>query len=192
MSSRLCCWWKPDLFKHLFPLSAQPITMTTEKEFSNRVSTIILSLCLFILLLIKSDHNLIGILILFANNKKACTGTGHQLVLANSSSRHQYLDATDTRFQPPSNVLFSPTSRTTFHQPLDSKISQHHFLWLTPCCQPNMRCQIYQNYPAKVEATIQPLVHRGLWASYTYLSLGFHLHCKDVALEAVSHFWATT
>ncbi|XP_019523708.1 PREDICTED: T-cell surface glycoprotein CD1c2-like [Hipposideros armiger] len=52
-----------------------------------------------------------------------------------------------------------------------------------------MSSQFCQNYSTEVEAAVNCLVNLHLWASYTYLSLGFYFDCDDVALEGVSHFW---
>ncbi|XP_006864124.1 PREDICTED: ferritin light chain-like [Chrysochloris asiatica] len=49
--------------------------------------------------------------------------------------------------------------------------------------------QIRQNYSTEAEAGINHLVNPHLWASYTYLSLGFYFGCDDVALEGVGHFF---
>ncbi|XP_035876012.1 ferritin light chain-like, partial [Phyllostomus discolor] len=48
---------------------------------------------------------------------------------------------------------------------------------------------ICQNYSTEVEAAVNHLANLHLWASYTYLSLGFYFHCEDVALETMSHFF---
>ena len=42
----------------------------------------------------------------------------------------------------------------------------------------------------EVDAAINCLVNLHLWASYTYLSLGFYFHLDCVALEAVGHFFS--
>uniref|UniRef100_A0A8C6F692 Ferritin n=1 Tax=Monodon monoceros TaxID=40151 RepID=A0A8C6F692_MONMO len=52
-----------------------------------------------------------------------------------------------------------------------------------------MSSQIRQNYSTEVEATVNRLVNMHLWASYTYLSLGFYFDRDDVALEGVGHFF---
>ena len=52
-----------------------------------------------------------------------------------------------------------------------------------------MSSQIRQNYSTEVEAAINRLVNMQLWASYTYLSLGFYFDRDDVALEGVGHFF---
>ena len=46
-----------------------------------------------------------------------------------------------------------------------------------------------QNYSPEVEAAINHLVNLHLWASHTYLSLGFSFHQDAVALKDVSHFF---
>ncbi|XP_021547438.1 ferritin light chain-like [Neomonachus schauinslandi] len=43
-----------------------------------------------------------------------------------------------------------------------------------------------------MEAAINHLVNVHLWASYTYLSLGFFFHLDNVALEGVGHFCELT
>ncbi|KAF0873814.1 FRIL protein, partial [Crocuta crocuta] len=48
---------------------------------------------------------------------------------------------------------------------------------------------IRQNYSTEVETAINCLVNMHLWASYTYLSLGFYFNREDVALEGMSHFF---
>ncbi|EPQ08105.1 Ferritin light chain [Myotis brandtii] len=60
---------------------------------------------------------------------------------------------------------------------------------LTSYCQTTMSSQIHQNYSTEVEVAVYHLVSLHLWASYTYLSLGFYLDLDDVALEGVGHFW---
>eukprot|EP00069_Balaena_mysticetus_P009175 bmy_20092T0 len=67
--------------------------------------------------------------------------------------------------------------------------SQHHFLSLTPYYQSTISSQIRQNYSTKVEAAINLLVNVHLWASYTYLSLGFCFNLNIVALEGISHLF---
>ncbi|XP_032448851.1 ferritin light chain-like [Lynx canadensis] len=52
-----------------------------------------------------------------------------------------------------------------------------------------MSSQIRQNYTTEVEAAVNRLVNMHLWASYTYLSLGFYFDRDDVALEGVGHFF---
>uniref|UniRef100_A0A2K5CTQ7 Ferritin n=1 Tax=Aotus nancymaae TaxID=37293 RepID=A0A2K5CTQ7_AOTNA len=52
-----------------------------------------------------------------------------------------------------------------------------------------MSSQIRQNYSTDVEAAVNRLVNVYLQASYTYLSLGYHVDRDDVALEGVSHFF---
>ncbi|XP_053072129.1 ferritin light chain-like [Acinonyx jubatus] len=52
-----------------------------------------------------------------------------------------------------------------------------------------MSSQIRQNYSTEVEASVNRLVNMHLWASYTYLSLGFYFDRDDVALEGVGHFF---
>ncbi|XP_036708147.1 ferritin light chain-like [Balaenoptera musculus] len=49
--------------------------------------------------------------------------------------------------------------------------------------------QIRQNYSTKVEAAINLLVNVPLWASYTYLSLGFCFNLNIVALEGIGHLF---
>ena len=51
-----------------------------------------------------------------------------------------------------------------------------------------MSSQIRQNYSTEVEAAVNRLVNMHLWASYTYLSLGFYFDHDDVAPEGVDHF----
>uniref|UniRef100_A0A2K5CTP5 Ferritin/DPS domain-containing protein n=1 Tax=Aotus nancymaae TaxID=37293 RepID=A0A2K5CTP5_AOTNA len=46
-----------------------------------------------------------------------------------------------------------------------------------------MSSQIRQNYSTDVEAAVNRLVNVYLQASYTYLSLGYHVDRDDVALE---------
>ncbi|TKC35007.1 hypothetical protein EI555_005291, partial [Monodon monoceros] len=67
--------------------------------------------------------------------------------------------------------------------------SQHHFLSLTPYYQSTISSQIRQNYSTKVESADSLLVNVHLWASYTYLSLGFCFNLNIVALEGVGHFF---
>ena len=52
-----------------------------------------------------------------------------------------------------------------------------------------MSSQIHQNYSTEVEAAVNRLVNMQLWASYTYLSLGFYFDRDDMALEGVGHFF---
>ncbi|XP_012930169.1 ferritin light chain 1-like [Heterocephalus glaber] len=52
-----------------------------------------------------------------------------------------------------------------------------------------MTSQIHQNYSTKVEAAVNRLVNLHLWASYTYLSLGYYFNRGDVALAGVGHFF---
>ena len=52
-----------------------------------------------------------------------------------------------------------------------------------------MSSQIRQNYSTEVEAAVNRLVNMQLWASYTYLSLGFYFNRDNVALEGVGHFF---
>ena len=40
-----------------------------------------------------------------------------------------------------------------------------------------------------MEAVINHLVNKHLWASYTYLSVGFFFNCSDVVLEGMGHFF---
>uniref|UniRef100_A0A8D1NXV7 Ferritin light chain n=1 Tax=Sus scrofa TaxID=9823 RepID=A0A8D1NXV7_PIG len=47
--------------------------------------------------------------------------------------------------------------------------------------------QICQNYSTEGEG--HHLVNMYLWASFTYLSLGFYFKCEDVALEGTGHFF---
>lgn len=51
-----------------------------------------------------------------------------------------------------------------------------------------MSSQICQNYSTR-EAAVYHLVTLHLWASRTYLSLGFYLDHREVALEDVGHFF---
>ncbi|KAL1770923.1 ferritin light chain 1 [Sigmodon hispidus] len=51
-----------------------------------------------------------------------------------------------------------------------------------------MTSQVRQNYSSEVEAAVNCLVNLYLWASYTYLSLGFYFDRDDLALEGVGHF----
>ncbi|KAH0516282.1 Ferritin light chain [Microtus ochrogaster] len=53
-----------------------------------------------------------------------------------------------------------------------------------------MTSQIRQNYSTKVEAAVNHLVNLHLWASYTYLSLGYYFDRDDVALVGVGHFFS--
>nr|XP_053780452.1 ferritin light chain-like [Desmodus rotundus] len=55
-----------------------------------------------------------------------------------------------------------------------------------------MSSQICQNYFIKVEAAINCLLTLHLWASYTYLSLGFYFHVWEVALQGMGHFLKLT
>ena len=48
-----------------------------------------------------------------------------------------------------------------------------------------MSSQIRQNYSTEVEAAVNRLVNMQLWASYTYLSLGFCFDPDNVALEGM-------
>ncbi|XP_037696383.1 ferritin light chain-like [Choloepus didactylus] len=52
-----------------------------------------------------------------------------------------------------------------------------------------MSSQICQNYSANVEASVSHLVNLHLWASHTYLSLGFYFSHDEVALKGVDHFF---
>lgn len=52
-----------------------------------------------------------------------------------------------------------------------------------------MSSQICQNYSIEMEAAVNRLANLHLWASYTYLSLGFYFSHNDVALEGVGHFF---
>ncbi|XP_036030438.1 ferritin light chain-like [Onychomys torridus] len=52
-----------------------------------------------------------------------------------------------------------------------------------------MSSQVHQNYSTKVEAAVNHLVNLHLWASYTYLSLGYYFDRDDMALEGVGHFF---
>ncbi|XP_053436606.1 ferritin light chain-like [Nycticebus coucang] len=52
-----------------------------------------------------------------------------------------------------------------------------------------MSSQIHQNYSTDVEAAVNRLVNLHLWASYTYLSLGYYFDRGDVALKGVGHFF---
>ncbi|KAM7321060.1 hypothetical protein ACRRTK_020313 [Alexandromys fortis] len=52
-----------------------------------------------------------------------------------------------------------------------------------------MTSQICQNYSTEVEAAVNRLVNLHLWASYTYLLLGYYFDRDDVALEVVGHFF---
>ncbi|XP_006881202.1 PREDICTED: ferritin light chain-like [Elephantulus edwardii] len=63
------------------------------------------------------------------------------------------------------------------------------FFLLAPKPRPTLSTQIRQNYSAEAEAGVNRLVNLHLWASYTYLSLGFYFHRDDVALEGVGHFF---
>lgn len=45
-----------------------------------------------------------------------------------------------------------------------------------------MTFHIHQNYFTKVEVAVNHLVHLLLWASYTYLSLGYYFNLENVAL----------
>ncbi|OBS74673.1 hypothetical protein A6R68_14795 [Neotoma lepida] len=49
--------------------------------------------------------------------------------------------------------------------------------------------KVRQNYSTEVEAAVNRLVNLHLWASYTYLSLGYYFDQDDVALEGVGHFF---
>ena len=51
-----------------------------------------------------------------------------------------------------------------------------------------MSSQIHENYSTKVEAAINRLVNLHLWASYTYLPLGFYFNQDNVALEGTGYF----
>ncbi|XP_059132404.1 ferritin light chain 1-like [Peromyscus eremicus] len=52
-----------------------------------------------------------------------------------------------------------------------------------------MSSQVRQNYSTEVEAAVNRLVKLHLWASNTYLSLGYYFDRDDVALEGVGHFF---
>ncbi|KAB1263453.1 Ferritin light chain [Camelus dromedarius] len=52
-----------------------------------------------------------------------------------------------------------------------------------------MSSQTCQNYSTEVEAAVNRLVNMHLWASYTYLSLGFYFNHNNVALDGVGHFF---
>ncbi|XP_038205905.1 ferritin light chain 1-like [Arvicola amphibius] len=52
-----------------------------------------------------------------------------------------------------------------------------------------MTSQIRQNYYTELEAAVNRLVNLHLWASYTYLLLGYYFDRDDVALEGVGHFF---
>ena len=52
-----------------------------------------------------------------------------------------------------------------------------------------MSSPVCQNYSTEVEAAVNRLARLHLWASHTYLSLGSHFDCKDVALQGVGHFF---
>ncbi|KAJ8795270.1 hypothetical protein J1605_018285 [Eschrichtius robustus] len=60
---------------------------------------------------------------------------------------------------------------------------------LTSYDQSTISSQIRQNYSTKVEAAINLLVNVHLWASYTYLSLGFCFNLNIVALEGIGHLF---
>lgn len=52
-----------------------------------------------------------------------------------------------------------------------------------------MSSQTCQNYSTEAEAAVNRLVNMHLWASYTYLSLGFYFNHNNVALDGVGHFF---
>ncbi|XP_053456883.1 ferritin light chain-like [Nycticebus coucang] len=52
-----------------------------------------------------------------------------------------------------------------------------------------MSSQICQNYSTDVEAAVNRLVNLHLWASFTYLSLGYYFDRDNVALKGVGHFF---
>ncbi|XP_035881202.1 LOW QUALITY PROTEIN: ferritin light chain-like [Phyllostomus discolor] len=52
-----------------------------------------------------------------------------------------------------------------------------------------MSPQIRQNYSTEVEAAVNPLANLHLWASYTYLSLGFYFDWDYVSLQGMGHFF---
>ena len=101
----------------------------------------------------------------------------------------QCLDGTD----PGTHLALASDYPSTFFPVATSVVShsavcsRHRFL--TPYYRPIMSSQIRQNYSSEVEAAVNRLVNMQLWASYTYLSLGFYFDRDDVALEGVSHFF---
>ncbi|XP_036178960.1 ferritin light chain-like [Myotis myotis] len=52
-----------------------------------------------------------------------------------------------------------------------------------------MSSQIRQNYSTEVEAAVNRPANLHLWASHTYLSLGFYFHHDNVAIEGVGQFF---
>uniref|UniRef100_G1Q3C6 Ferritin n=1 Tax=Myotis lucifugus TaxID=59463 RepID=G1Q3C6_MYOLU len=52
-----------------------------------------------------------------------------------------------------------------------------------------MSSQIHQNYSTEVEAAVNRPVNLHLWASHTYLSLGFYFHHDNVAIKGVGLSW---
>ncbi|XP_066108793.1 ferritin light chain-like [Saccopteryx bilineata] len=52
-----------------------------------------------------------------------------------------------------------------------------------------MHFQSHQNYSTEEEAMVNHLVNPHLWASYTYLSLGFYFSSDDMWLSSV---WSTS
>nr|XP_048307039.1 ferritin light chain 1-like [Myodes glareolus] len=51
-----------------------------------------------------------------------------------------------------------------------------------------MTSQVRQTYSTEVEAAVNNLVNLHLWASYTYLCLGYYFGRDNMALEGVGHF----
>ena len=51
-----------------------------------------------------------------------------------------------------------------------------------------MSSQVRQNYSTQVEIAVNHLVNLHLWASYTYLPLGFYFNQDNVALEGTGYF----
>ena len=56
-------------------------------------------------------------------------------------------------------------------------------------CRTTTSFQICQNYSTKVEAAVSRLANLCLWASYTYLSLGFYFDWDNVALQSMGCFF---
>lgn len=94
-------------------------------------------------------------------------------------------------FQTSSSAAMSGTIFWPFSA---SRTSQRHFL-VSPLL-PTVSSQIHQNHSTEEEVTVNLLVNLYLWASYTYLSVGFYFDSGYVGTSSTRAFsisrWSKT
>lgn len=161
------------------------MTLTTGREFSSRICTIIF-------LYIYSFFSWLNWTIIL---KSYLPYLQRHTRPISTSSLHHCLGKWTQELRLPSNtlspgVLPTPSRTSSLQEPSFQDQLTLFFLWLAPLCQPGTAIAA-RNIPPKWRP---PSTFRST-CKCGYLmptSLGFYFHHEDVALEGVHYFWATT